>query len=437
MTMTMIPPKKTTIGVESVRELAQGIRSGEIESLRLHGFDHARDITPRDIDILCQALEANTSLVEVKMGWSIQEKWVGLLLQKVALLPNLKRLSLKTFTWISETSIVAILGSRSLRELECQGVWVRTAAGGCQTVVEALLGAANVPSDIAKLRLIRCSLRDADCEKLCFFSHRCCSGLKELSVQGNPFITGIGLASLVHAKVCRLDMTECAISNEDLSIMVQGDQEGDFGPEELVLSRNDRISTPDSVSFLRFAEFCVARLKLLDLSECRIRDEELLSILALLQTDVCRLETFLCEGNFSIPVQEIAQTLIKNSTLSSIVLNTCRDEYHSHLDKRIFLAECLKMNYNLQSLEINCCGSDIISLEDDYWEEKIDPTRAEIEFFLRLNRAGRKVLLEDGCTGNPVVLREVLKKTATHGDDVLFWFLQNGLSTQFVNKNAQ
>lgn len=71
-------------------------------------------------------------------------------------------------------------------------------------------------------------------------------------------------------------------------------------------------------------------------------------------------------------------------------------------------------------------------------EASPDPTRREIDFLLRLNRAGRKVLLDDGSAGNPVVLREVLKKTALQGDDVLFWFLQNGLSTHFGNnKTAQ
>jgi hypothetical protein len=414
----------------SIHHLASEISNGEIEVLRLHGFDHAQGRTVRDMEILCQALEGNNSLVEVNMGWSIQEKSVGLLLEKVASLPNLKRLSLKTFTWISESSMLGILGNKSLRELECQGVWVRTAAGGRETVVESVLGAANV--HITKLRLIRCSLRNDDCEKLCRFSHLC-SDLRELCVQGNRLITGSGIASLVQAKVTRLDMTECAIFNEDLAAIVQVGQEGNFGPEELVLSRNDRISTPDSPCFLRFAKFCINRLKLLDLSECRIQDNELLSILALLRSDSCRLQSFFCEGCFSIPVHEIAQTLIKNQTLFSIVLATCRDEYDLHLDQRTFLADSLRRNYNLYSLEINCCGRNIILYEDD---EESDPTRAEIDFLLRLNRAGRKVLLEDGCTGNPAVLREVLKKTATQGDDVLFWFLQNGLSTQFAKDIA-
>lgn len=425
--------------VASVRELADEIRKGDVECLRLHGFDHVRHLRESDMEILFHALEENTSIVEVSMGWSIQERSVALLLEKIASLANLRRLSLKSFTWISENSLDKIVSNSSLQELEFQGVWVRTSSGeGRRTIVHSLVEMGDaMKCKLSGLRLIRCSLRDDDCVKLCSFSRKHQSGLKELSIRGNRFVTGVGLAALMQARVVRLDVSDCALSSGDLVNVVQTAEKDEGvchgGPKELILACNRNISTSDSGSFLSFTELCVASLKVLDLSECSIREQDLMCILQMLQRDACRLESFLCEGHFSVPVQEIAELLVKNRTLSSFALSTSRDEYDSKLEKRSCFAQSLKSNYNLHSLQINCCGTDIIVMDrDDLDEEQPDATVAEIDFLLRLNRAGRKILLEDGCASHPAVLREILQKSTTQGDDVLFWFLQNGLSTHFV-----
>ncbi len=413
----------------SIDDLADEISNGDGECLSLHGFDQAQKVNGYHIDTLCRALELNKSIVDVKMNWICQDPMIERLLETFAAMPRLRRLSLRTFTWISEKAFLSIFSNKSLKELEFQGIWIRTALGVRQTVVQTLMRASSIQCDLTKLRLIRCCLRDEDCANLRQFSLSC-SDLNELSVRGNRWITGVGLASLVCAKVTRLDLAECAVSSKDLLPIVH--TEGSFYPRELILAQNGRISIPDSPSFLQFAEFCVTRLKLLDLSECRIRDQDLLSILGLLQNDGCRLESLLCGGGFSIPVGEIAKTLAKNQTLLSIVLRTSRDEYVSHLEQRIDLVESLKSNYNLHSLEIGCHGSGIAWFEEEA-KAATDSTRKEIDFLLRLNRAGRKVLLEDGLAGNPAVLLEILKKTFTQGDDVLYWFLKNGLSTHFVS----
>jgi len=131
-----------------------------------------------------------------------------------------------------------------------------------------------------------------------------------------------------------------------------------------------------------------------------------------------------------MPIQEIAQLLHHNRTLSFIALSTSRDENDVHFEQRSYLAQCLKSNYTLKYLEINCCGNDIF-MQADNEEGESDPTSAEIDFWLRLNRAGRKFLLDDRYGCHPAVLSEIIHKASMQGDDVLFWFLQNGLISHF------
>ena len=402
-----------------IANLAKALSKNDIKALKLLGFDHSRQFRNSDVRLLCRALEANSSLQYVSIGWSLQESTVSIILNQVAKLPQLQTLVLVTLTWIQESAFsLVLLHCKSLQKLECQGVRIRTDHGQDINVVDALSRTtlSSLTSHLTTLKLIQCGIRDGHCRDLV----RClqCLNIHELSLQGNDRLTSTGLVLLVQSRIRRLDLTECAITAMEAFEMGQGIPKAQW-LQELILIRNYKLSSCSS-RFLDFCNVSLIHLKYLDISLCNLTEDHLARIFRLLQNTTCQLESFVCEGKFQIPLDSFGEVVSKNTSLTTLVVKSTRSDCIAIPLE--WIRTKLEQNYRLQHLQIDC-------REPPNTPESMQ-ARAYINFLLCLNRAGRKILMQDHCLDGGVGEAAWCQLLARSSNQVgiLYWLIRNGIT---------
>lgn len=410
-----------------VELLCQRLEQNELQELEL-GWNEREFYTRKEIKAICRSLNENNSLTRVSVGHRLEKSALqDFLLPAIAPLPQLQVLTLAVHTNLKESTLKMICRNPSIQELEMQGARMQTQAGVILdgrdrfymedyayedvNIVGLLAHLAHNRtigrSNLKSLKLANCGLQDEHIMELYPLP------LERLCLAGNGGISSQGLRNLLlqqtdtdtrtrtRTHLTHLDMTDCGIESLD---GVEAALERNQKIQELVLSRNYRIAAASDESFLTFFEKASQRLRHLDLSYCNLSGHHLRDIFRLLQSPSCRLESLCLEGCRNVPGPALCDMLANNQSLRKLVL-------------RRFLKRPLQC----------CCYYELSKqlLERNYTLEYLDTGEdlpAELEFILTLNRAGRRILKEDGHDEEwATILAKASQRT-----DVLYWLIRNG-----------
>ena len=273
-----------------------------------------------------------------------------------------------------------------------------------------------------RLRLISCDIGDDDVLFLYNYCKRHDLILQEVSLEGNGHTlsaAGIHFATLLPTQ--RLDLTECNVCRIGFKALIRHVKSNPM-IQELVLAWNAHLV--ESGILPELANEFVHR-KLLDISCCNVGNAELDEVVSILveHENSCTLETLAVRGCAEeLNGTTIQRLLLHNSSLKQLFL------YHSH-----FYLPCIKATLReiCLGLESNFTMETLTVLGKTIPRDCIPEIQA-LDLYLRLNRAGRRIVLNQSSPisssnkePNKEELAFVLANIA-HDLNGLFWMLRNG-----------
>jgi len=283
------------------------------------------------------------------------------------------------------------------------------------------------------LALVECDLTDDKVICLADFLH-IRGGIAELSLRSNRKLTGRGLKIICQAPVMkRLDLSLCDLEPPCAEAVAQGIAARPWPVEELLLAGNYRMGSPGLLALT--AAGCCQKMVALNLSYCDCkyyRSVMILNALARLDatTTLRRVAIHgMVVGN-ELVATALQQLLSSGTPLRSIQLNDPKDPKPMNASQLRIVWQGVQQSYDLEELLID---SRHTPEELQVWHE--------IDFTLRLNAAGRRILrsppneprVYSGFPVQPVddwfqVLEKAGNDTQEHDDhlEVLFWIVREG-----------
>lgn len=278
------------------------------------------------------------------------------------------------------------------------------------------------------LSLAECDLTDDRVISLADFLHLR-GGLAELSLRNNRRLTGRGLKIICQAPVMkRLDMSLCDLEARDAKAIAEGIAARPWPVEEVVLAGNYRLDNTGLLAMT--ASSCCQKVVSLDMSYCDnkyYRSVLILNALSRLE-ETTSLRRLKLHGTFvsnDLVADALKHLLMSGTPLRSIQLNDPKDPKPMNANQLRTVLEGVQQSYEIEELMIDTLRS---PQELEIWHE--------IDFSLRLNMAGRRILRthEDPIDyqGFPVAPAddwfEVLEKAGVQDEnlEVLFWIVREG-----------
>ncbi|KAL3925445.1 MAG: hypothetical protein SGILL_000410 [Bacillariaceae sp.] len=277
-----------------------------------------------------------------------------------------------------------------------------------------------VSLSVKTLKLVDCGLTSFHIPELCDVIRRKMHGLQELSLRHNRELDG-GYSHLF-ALPCikKLDLSLCDLDAHDgLRIGKAMEKHLCCGAESSTDNNNHHLRQLSLAGNYRMSEsmpevvrLASTRLLELDCSFCDIQSKfqgQVFMVLA--TTPDCMLQSFTMQGTRIICINELVQCVRDNTSLRRLILNHPREPFHVSYPALNRVADALKDNYQICDLKL-----------DSY---KCDNVWRQMEFWLQLNRCGRRILLQDNerAAGWPTILGKAAKN---EDPNVMYWLLKHG-----------
>ena len=398
----------------SLEDLCGGLRRNELTELKL-GYRESDFLgASSKATAIEKALRVNTSLQSVSIGWRhSNRKALSVVFRALARHAKLRHLQIILNDWIPERVLQLLLVSQAatLQSLDVRATTVlrKTALGRwcCQeenddkphyrknsaacdhNVVSRVLVRHSV-RHLQELHLEDCGVTNTQAVLLVDFLKRKKSTINQLSLRSNRQLGATGIAAVCQAPVSqKLDLSLCDMDPVAAAALGPAIAARPTGLGEFLVCGNYRMGTDALLALVQ--QDCCSKLSALNLSYCDITDSRCVAILqALLQLDpkTTTLQEISLQGSHIAAdkaVDCLAQVL-----QSSLALRVMRLDDPSQ--RKILSAEQLRTvgtavqaNFCIQELQL-----DILSMTEmkRIWRDNID-------FYLRLNRAGRRVILRD------------------------------------------
>ena len=259
--------------------------------------------------------------------------------------------------------------------------------------------------------------------------------LEELCVAHNPQITSMGLAILCQLPVKRLDLTSCDLQMSHAStiaLVLKKLSLRDQNPchlhlQELVLK--DNFVDCYNSALIDLCRVACTRLTHLDLSEpaSPIPLAHIKSILETFSDPSCTVEWLSLRGSLQtgLPVEALCTLLRSNRSIKTLFLDfppfQKRRAYPLPEETLLSILLALEQNYFITNLFL-----------EKHKAPRHSSIWSHINFYLRLNRAGRNILSAAGGGTSKHRRRwaQVLSN-ASKQPDVIFWLLNHGASELF------
>jgi hypothetical protein len=286
----------------------------------------------------------------------------------------------------------------------------------------------HISSSIKTLKLMACGINKHHIPKLCEYIRRRLYGLKKLSLRQNFTLDG-GYRDLFSLRGIRsLDLSLCDLDENDgycIGRAIEKYENEDL--EQLSLAGNYRLSAsvPDII------RAGAVKLSHMDCSFCGVNNktqEEVFDILAeepsqltsspppLHNCKNCTIQSFRMQGIILNDVKGLIKCIRNNCSLRSLVIDHPREIRSISLEGIQKIVAALHSNYSLEVLKFDtipkqCSGS----LEN-------------LDFWLKLNRCGRRALLQtnEGVNSWSTILIQAAK---SNDHNILFWMLKHGSVT--------
>ena len=283
----------------------------------------------------------------------------------------------------------------------------------------------HISSCIKTLKLIGCGINKGHVPKLCEYIRRRLHGLTELSLRQNFTLEG-GYADLFSLRGIRsLDLSLCDLDQNDgycIGRAIEKYENKDL--KDLNLAGNYRLSAsvPDII------RAGAVKLSHMDCSFCGVNNkiqEEVFDILAkelsessppLHNFKNCTIQSLHMQGIILNDVNGLVKCIRNNSSLRSLIIDHPRETRSISLEGIQKIVAALHSNYSLEVLKF------------DTIPKQHSKSLKDLDFWLKLNRCGRRALLMKNEIVNSwsTILIQAAK---TNDHNVLFWMLKHGSVT--------
>mmetsp|Transcript_6758 Transcript_6758/g.19538 ORF Transcript_6758/g.19538 Transcript_6758/m.19538 type:complete len:510 (+) Transcript_6758:146-1675(+) len=287
----------------------------------------------------------------------------------------------------------------------------------------------HISPTVKSLKLMDCKITKDHIPKLCGTIRQRLHGLKELSLRQNYLLDGgyQHLFALPGIKI--LDLSLCDLDANDGHLLARVIEKFENKAlEQLSLAGNYRLSTavPDIV------RVAGTRLVAIDCSFCGVNvksQREIFDFLAAelslppsttsssssssKRNQVCTLKYFRMQGIMKCDIDGLIKCIRHNTSLRYLAVNNRSNEFPISIEAMRKIASALEWNYCLETLRFDAMHRDYLHMEKD------------IEFWLELNRCGRRALLQtnDGVSS----WSNIIGLGARNNDpNILFWLLKHG-----------
>lgn len=385
-------------GPTSLAELCAALKANELEELKL-GWKSSDFLTARrSIPLLERALSNNTSVTSVSIGWRKKEKM--LLIKALGLIgghcKELTKLQLVLDDWIPEPLLLNLLAQQTdLVELDIR--MTRVMRRDCcrefdrcpvvmqsvcdHSVISRVVVRLNNHAALTTLKLMDCNMNDSAAVQLAAFLQER-GGIDTLSLRNNRTLRGRGLAAICQAAVHEsLDLSLCDFDGEDAEIIADALAVRETVLGELKLCGNYQIDIDGMLKLTSAA--CCEKMQALDVSHCGYTDSKAVKTLsALSKLGVSQLRRLTMEGMLltsNEAVRALCQLLSSASSLRVISIDKSTEHNQNQIGVQQLqsVLEAVQDNYEIEQLDI---GRHLTLV----WRQ--------IEFYLGLNRAGRRIL---------------------------------------------
>lgn len=418
--------------------LVRSIAQNRLVHLKL-GFQDNEIRTKRDVQQLVRAVrdkyrqqvavDKHSSLETIKIGWNLPSFALAPILQHV--LPSLlqkpshvRHLELNLDSWVPATTLKRLIACTTLESLSLRSIRIRTRCISDPTHDRAVFDwessmvEDNVVQVLPHLSPTIKTLNLVDCDILAHHIPRLHDALKKkrqlqcLSLRHNRDLDG-GWKELLSLTIASLDLSLCDLDAADGHYIAQA-LKGNRTLKRLSVAGNYRMT----VAIPELVRVSSAALVALDCSFCEIQNEFQRQVFEILATDdKCTIQSLTMQGVRIKDSDSLIKCLNDNSSLQRLILNHPRDRSKPIDSKSLRdIMDAVEHNYFIECLEIDVPHYDRKRLE-------------EMDFWLRLNRCGRSVILQD-CVERQVDSKPwltVLKDAGLMGDkDIVYWLLTHG-----------
>jgi hypothetical protein len=283
------------------------------------------------------------------------------------------------------------------------------------------------------LNLTECDLTDADAIALADYIY-IRGGLSILSLRNNRRMTRAGLRILAQAPIMqRLDLSLCDLMPEDAQALALGIASRPWPIHQLWLAGNYRMGSMGLLAMASNPQ-CLEKVVELDLSYCDSKAYQAVLVLNALSSNLepnSTLRKILiqgsCVGNDAV-AEALANLLSKNTSLRSIRLDDHQAPKPMNAAQLRTILQGVQHNYELEELRLDRPDSNFSDIEPSVWNE--------INFLLRLNAAGRRLLVTKDKPREysgfsmppPDDWFQVLAKAGDYDNEltVLYWMVRHG-----------
>lgn len=421
--------------------------------------------TRRCTTLLERALKVNNSLTSVSIGWRHRDRDVFLKVLKMIgrHCSTLTSLQLVLDDWVPEVILsnmllqltnlqtidiraVKVLRKNALGNMCCDSYWRDPCPIDCDhsVVSRVIVRHLHKHEHLKTLKLIDCDLDDHQIHLLADFLHMR-GGIANLSLRNNRTLKVKGLSIICQAPIIEsLDLSLCDLDGKAAVAIARSISTRPWVLGELLLCGNYQIDTRGMLALT--SQACCDKLLALDISYCDYSDSKAVETLVSLKNldsstslrQITMHGTRVANGDATRALCQLLET--ENS------LRVVRINDRSRPDPKVLSVQQLrgvvaavKHNYELEQLELdslqqrnNSHSHNAPSSAFSTPEEML--VWQELEFYLRLNRAGRRILRVKGASArrnNPWRSREkdvdwfdVVAGCASDDMDVLYWIVR-------------
>jgi len=280
----------------------------------------------------------------------------------------------------------------------------------------------HISSRVTSLKLMNCGITKHHVPKLCESIQRRLQVLKKLSLRQNFTLDGGYHHLLALPGIKILDFSLCDFDTNDGYRIARAIEKFENKNLELLsLAGNYRLSTavPDIVGAVG------TKLTGIDCSFCGVNIKSQQKIFDILAEESspsspsphndkkCTIQYFRMQGVMPCDIEGLTKCIRHNTSIRHLAVNNHREIQSISLEAMQKIASALEWNYSLEVLKFDVIPMRHLNI------------LKRIEFWLKLNRCGRRALLQTnkGADSWSSILSQGVK---SNDRNILFWLLKHG-----------
>jgi hypothetical protein len=419
-----------------LKNICDKLNKNSLTELKL-GFEENEFHSKRDVQQLLKvckneylhkiSVDRYSPLRTIRVGWRLPSFVLPILLEQILPLllstPYVKHLQLCLDTWVPESTLAKIVSCNHLETLDLRAMRIQircvsdprdnrgrlsvpSSSGTDDSILRIL---PNLSKSITSLGLVDCDLTTPDIPLLAEALRNI--GLSHLSLRLNRRLDG-EWKHLLNMGLQSLDLSLCDLDFH-MGFSLARALEKSFA----IGSRLDKFNVAGNYRMApavpQLVRVAATQLRHFNCSFCDVQNKlqhEVFDILATAPS--CTLRSFHMQATRVVDASSLIKLVQQNRSLQSLVISHPKETFPLSREDLKVLNQTLPLNYHLGHFQFDC--------ERQYWKY-----RDSLQFWLQLNKCGRRVLLNDS---KGLSWSMVLARAAQLPDkQVLQWLVRNGV----------